>query len=230
MLSSARSSVTCSTSWDLRHRPSSTRGRPSTSLPISSCASTTISPGPASCSRTLATLRRATKESPHSPGLRRAGRDDSVGGAPWLLPHQVGAPDAQPQRVLRPPRGRTTSQRSCCADQPGPVGRGALAEPDRARWFLARRLRGVGLELHWTGTTRTVLARRRTLSPPGRDSGRAAALPLRPTGRSPCRADRSRRRRGGGAPRAVRHVRERTSGQARQAECQSAAAPLASAR
>lgn len=30
----------------------------------------------------------------------------------------------------------------------------------RARWFLARRLRGAGLELHWEGTGRTVRARR----------------------------------------------------------------------
>jgi uncharacterized protein (TIGR03085 family) len=29
-----------------------------------------------------------------------------------------------------------------------------------APWFLARRLRGAGLELHWAGTTRTVRARR----------------------------------------------------------------------
>ncbi len=28
------------------------------------------------------------------------------------------------------------------------------------RWFLARRLRGAGLELHWAGTARTVRARR----------------------------------------------------------------------
>ena len=41
----------------------------------------------------------------------------------------------------------------------------------RARWFLARRLRGVGLELHWTGTTRTVLARR------GEPSARLAGTP-----------------------------------------------------
>ncbi|HEY0812369.1 MAG TPA: TIGR03085 family metal-binding protein [Pseudonocardia sp.] len=30
----------------------------------------------------------------------------------------------------------------------------------QARWFLARRLRGVGLELHWAGTAQTVRARR----------------------------------------------------------------------
>jgi uncharacterized protein (TIGR03085 family) len=29
-----------------------------------------------------------------------------------------------------------------------------------ARWFLARRLHGAGLELHWAGTARTVRARR----------------------------------------------------------------------
>lgn len=30
----------------------------------------------------------------------------------------------------------------------------------RAPWFLARRLRGAGLELEWAGTVRTVRARR----------------------------------------------------------------------
>jgi uncharacterized protein (TIGR03085 family) len=42
----------------------------------------------------------------------------------------------------------------------------------RARWFLARRLRGAGLELEWAGTSRTVRARRgeptaRIAGPPG---------------------------------------------------------------
>jgi uncharacterized protein (TIGR03085 family) len=42
----------------------------------------------------------------------------------------------------------------------------------RARWFLARRLRGTGLELQWAGTDRTVRARRgeptaRIAGPPG---------------------------------------------------------------
>jgi uncharacterized protein (TIGR03085 family) len=42
----------------------------------------------------------------------------------------------------------------------------------RARWFLARRLRGVGLELQWSGTAHTVRARRgeptvRIAGPPG---------------------------------------------------------------
>jgi uncharacterized protein (TIGR03085 family) len=42
----------------------------------------------------------------------------------------------------------------------------------RGRWFLARRLRGAGLELHWAGTARTVRARRgeptaRIAGPPG---------------------------------------------------------------
>jgi uncharacterized protein (TIGR03085 family) len=41
-----------------------------------------------------------------------------------------------------------------------------------ARWFLARRLRGAGLELQWAGTTHTVRARRgepvaRLAGPPG---------------------------------------------------------------
>jgi uncharacterized protein (TIGR03085 family) len=42
----------------------------------------------------------------------------------------------------------------------------------RAPWFLARRLRGAGLELHWAGTAHTVRARRgeptaRIAGPPG---------------------------------------------------------------
>jgi len=42
----------------------------------------------------------------------------------------------------------------------------------RGRWFLARRLRGAGLELQWAGTANTVLARRgnptaRIAGPPG---------------------------------------------------------------
>ncbi len=42
----------------------------------------------------------------------------------------------------------------------------------RASWFLARRLQGAGLELHWAGTVRTVRARRgepaaRIAGPPG---------------------------------------------------------------
>jgi hypothetical protein len=42
----------------------------------------------------------------------------------------------------------------------------------RAPWFLARRLVGAGLELHWAGTVQTVRARRgeptaRITGPPG---------------------------------------------------------------
>ena len=42
----------------------------------------------------------------------------------------------------------------------------------RAAWFLARRLKGAGLELHWAGTAQTVRARRgeptaRIAGPPG---------------------------------------------------------------
>jgi hypothetical protein len=42
----------------------------------------------------------------------------------------------------------------------------------RGRWFLARRLRGAGLELQWAGTTQTVRARQgkttaRIAGPPG---------------------------------------------------------------
>ncbi|MFB4300923.1 TIGR03085 family metal-binding protein [Actinomadura sp. NTSP31] len=41
----------------------------------------------------------------------------------------------------------------------------------RVPWFLARRLRGAGLELHWAGTTSTVRARR------GRPTARITGLP-----------------------------------------------------
>jgi hypothetical protein len=38
-------------------------------------------------------------------------------------------------------------------------------------WYLARRLRGTGLELHWAGTAKTVRAR------PGQPALRLAGLP-----------------------------------------------------
>src|SRR6266536_4987641 len=62
----------------------------------------------------------------------------------------------------------------------------------RAPWFLARRLRGAGLELQWAGTAQTVRARRGgTYRPDRRASRRAAALPLRPAGRGTGRGERA---------------------------------------
>ena len=61
----------------------------------------------------------------------------------------------------------------------------------RGRWFLARRLRGAGLELQWEGTANTVRARRgnptaRIAGPPGDPLlymfGRQGAAPVEVTG------------------------------------------------
>jgi uncharacterized protein (TIGR03085 family) len=77
----------------------------------------------------------------------------------------------------------------------------------RAPWFLARRLRGVGLELQWAGTAKTVRARARgTYCPHRRISRRAAALSLRSAGRGRCRGERARSGSRSRATREVRHV------------------------
>jgi uncharacterized protein (TIGR03085 family) len=80
----------------------------------------------------------------------------------------------------------------------------------RAPWFLARRLRGAGLELQWAGTAKTVRARRGTGCPHRRASRRAAALPLRPAGRGTGRGERACCGGRSRATRTVRHVTEVT--------------------
>ena len=76
----------------------------------------------------------------------------------------------------------------------------------RAPWFLARRLRGAGLELLGGNRSDRPGPAGRTHRPYRRTSGRAAALPLRPAGRGPCRGERARRGGPSRATRAVRHV------------------------
>jgi hypothetical protein len=63
----------------------------------------------------------------HGEGLRHAPRDDSIGTAARLLSHRVGAPRPEPQRVLRPPRGRPESQPSRSTDEPPRPGRRTIS-------------------------------------------------------------------------------------------------------
>lgn len=77
----------------------------------------------------------------------------------------------------------------------------------RAPWFLARRLRGAGSRAPVGGnrSDRPGPAGR-TYRPYRRTSRRAAALPLRPAGRGPCRGERAHRGGPSRATRAVRHI------------------------
>src|SRR5665647_936097 len=76
----------------------------------------------------------------------------------------------------------------------------------RAPWFLARRLRGAGLELQWVGTANRSGTARGTHCPHHRISRRAAALPLRAAGRGTCRSGRTCCGGRSAATRPVRHV------------------------
>ena len=78
-----------------------------------------------------------------------------------------------------------------------------------APWFLARRLRGAGLELQWAGTARPSTTARGTPCPHRRTSRRAAALPLRAAGGGTCRGGWSCRGGRSDATRSVRHVNSR---------------------
>ena len=172
--SSEHSSATCSTSSVPRHRPSSSRGRPAISPRTSSCASTTASPDPgSSCPARGAASPNNEEGRSRVRDFLRARRDDPIGTAARLLPHRMGAPVPEPQRVLRPPRGRPQSQRSwscertsmrwtrrCGATSVGRPGssHGDCAAPDSS--FSGR------------GPLRTVRARRgeptaRIVGPPG---------------------------------------------------------------
>ncbi len=130
-----------------------------------------------------------------------------VGTAARLLPHRVGAPVPEPQRVLRPPRGRTQSQRSWSSNERARDGRGPVAQrqsrvpvprPPTA-WCRTRASVG-GDRRHRSSTARG------TRRPHRRTSGRAAALPLRATGRGAGRGGRACRGTRSGPTRAVRHV------------------------
>jgi hypothetical protein len=93
--------------------------------------------------------------------------------------YQQPCPRTTGRQVRRQPRPGT-GQQGQQADRPVPArrrGRAGQSAPlwrnvSRAPWFLARRLRGAGLELQWAGTAKTVRARRgeptaRIAGPPG---------------------------------------------------------------
>ena len=80
----------------------------------------------------------------------------------------------------------------------------------RAAWFLARGLRGAGLDVEWAGTDKRVRARRGdAVGSVGRTARRAPAVSLRTTRRSPGRGRRRTRRRCRRSRGIVRHVRGR---------------------
>lgn len=117
--------------------------------------------------------------------------DDPSGAAARLLPDRMGAPGAEPQRVLRPPRGRTQSQRSGSSneracDGPGPLGKrrlGALV-PRTATARCRTRASLGGDRWERSGTARG------THCPHRRISRRGAALSLRAPRRGTCRSGR----------------------------------------
>src|SRR5664279_1464130 len=125
-------------------------------------------------------------------GLYMAQRDDPIGTTARLLPHRMGAPAPEPQRVLRPPRGRTQSQRSRPPNQRACNGRGPLAQRhSRAlvpRPATARRRTRASVGGNRSDPSSTA---RRTHCPHRRTSRRTAPLPLRPTERSTCRGERN---------------------------------------
>lgn len=136
-----------------------------------------------------------------------AHRDDPIGTAAGLLPRRMGAPGPQPQRVLRPPRGRTPSQRSRPPNPRAGNGRGPVAQRQSRdlvpRAATARRRTRIPLGGDHSDRSSTA---RGTHCPHHRTSRRTAALPLRPTGRGTCRAERTRRGDRSRATRAIRHV------------------------
>jgi hypothetical protein len=67
-------------------------------------------------------------KSAHAEGLFMARCDDPIGAAARLLPDRMGAPGTEPQRVLRPPRGRTQNQRSSSSNERACDGRDPLGQ------------------------------------------------------------------------------------------------------
>ena len=198
---SEHSSATCSTSSVPTRRPSSRRGRPAISPRTWSCASTTHLAGPGLVlPGAWGRLAERRQKSARAEGLHLARRDVPVGTAARLLPHRMGAPAPEPQRVLRPPRGRAQSQRSWSPDERACHGRGPVAQRQpralvpRAAAARRRARASVGGDRADrpgpAGGTRC---------PHRRTSGRAAALPLRPAGRGTGRGE--------GPPAAVEAVR-----------------------
>ena len=157
--------------------------------------------------RCVGPLRRTTKDSSRAQGLRLADRDGPIRTTTGLLPDRMGASGCQPQRVLRPPRGRTQSQRSRSSNTRPGNGRGTLAQrPSRVlvpRTSAPQRRTRASMGEDRQDRPSTA---RRTYCPHRRPSRRATALPLRPTGRRRCRGERARWSSRGRATSAVRHV------------------------
>jgi uncharacterized protein (TIGR03085 family) len=117
-------------------------------------------------------LGRKARKSARAQGLHLAQHDSPVGTAARLLPHRMGT--ARPNlneffvhhEDVRRANGRGRRTHDPAMDEA--LWRNVTSAP----WFLARRLRGAGLELQWAGTARTVRARRgkptaRIAGPPG---------------------------------------------------------------
>jgi hypothetical protein len=119
----------------------------------------------------------------------------------------MGTPGPEPQRVLRPPRGRTQSQRSWSSNERARNGRGPLAQRQsralvpRATTARRRSRASVGGDRRDRSSTAG-----RTHGPHHRTSRRAAALPLRPAGRGTCRGERACCGGRSRATRTIRHV------------------------
>jgi len=136
-----------------------------------------------------------------------ARRDDPIGAAARILPDRMGAPGTEPQRVLRPPRGRTQSQWSWSSNERARDGRSTLEQRQsgalvpRTPTARCRTRASVGGDRQdRSGTARG------THCPPHRISRGAAALPLRATGRGACRRGRTCCGGRSSATRPVRHV------------------------
>ena len=209
--SSARSSATCSTSSVPRHRRCSSRGRRAISPRTSSFASTTASPAPGLVvPGAWGRFAERRTKSAHLDGTtprwsRRFDRDRRRGFFRIGWVRRV----PEPQRVLRPPRGRPQSQRSWSANERRPRMDEALwRNVGLAPWFLARRLRGVGLELEWAGTDHSPFEHGAENRPPTSPDLRASCCSTSSGGRRAAQVEVRRARRGGRSPRPrpVRHV------------------------
>ena len=100
-----------------------------------------------------------------------AHRNAPVGAAARLLPDRMGAPAASLNEFfvhhedVRRANGHGPRTNEHAMDE------ALWRNVSRASWFLARRLRGAGLELVWAGTAQTVQARR------GEPTARIAGTP-----------------------------------------------------
>src|SRR5690242_14898240 len=85
----------------------------------------------AGTARGLGSLRGAAAVSLRGQGLHLAGGDVPGRAAGRLLPYRMGASAAEPERVLRPPRGRAPSQRPRSPRARARHGRGPVAQRRR---------------------------------------------------------------------------------------------------